>query len=143
MGAMGLGSTGMSVSTPTMIESALSTVFAVAISAGGQQSAVLSREGSVFVFGYGGLGLGSQSSAMTPTWISAFASKGIQRIVAGGSHMLALTGTGAVYSWGSGCEGGRGREEGGREEAREREREREFGYDCWEEGGTARHREKK
>ncbi len=101
-GQLGHGNTDRN-STPTKIE-ALSGEEVIAISAGAAHSLVLTADGEVYSFGANGsgrLGLGNEGGFVTtPTKIPDF--YGVDAIAAGGTHSLALTVSGAVYSFGDG-----------------------------------------
>lgn len=80
---------------------------AVQISAGGNHTCALRRDGTVVCWGandYGQLGSGPAGSyTTTPVVVSGLA--GVQAISAGRSHTCALAASGAVSCWGHGAEG--------------------------------------
>ena len=77
----------------------------VALSAGRCHSIALTADGSVWGWGDGGqgqLGHGDREHQWQPKKIEAFADQRVVATSAGGSHSLALTADGAVWSWGGG-----------------------------------------
>src|SRR5665213_2705019 len=76
------------------------------IAAEGDRSLALSSSGQVYAWGYNGqgeLGDGSTTNSDTPVAVSAGAIPGgttITQIAGGGSHSLALSSTGQLYTWG-------------------------------------------
>jgi len=68
----------------------------------------MKESGDVFAWGrgaWGELGLGDESNRSTPSLIKSLLGSAIRSISCGGSHCLALTGTGEVFSWGHGGSG--------------------------------------
>ena len=90
-----------------------------AVSAGFNLSAVIASDGGVFTFGQGNEGgLGHGAEFMSPitwsTWspprrVAALASERVVSVAVGGGHMVALTASGAVYTWGNNDSGQCGR----------------------------------
>jgi len=77
---------------------------AVSVSAGVKHSLALTAGGAVWSWGdggYGRLGHGDEQDQPWPKKVEALAG-GVVAVSAGGSHSLALTAGGAVWSWGSG-----------------------------------------
>ena len=79
------------------------------VTAGARHTAVITRDGAVWSFGHGGygrLGHGSNNRReLLPKRISGFENKVIKHISAGGSHTVALTQTGEVFTFGNGPSG--------------------------------------
>jgi alpha-tubulin suppressor-like RCC1 family protein len=74
----------------------------VAISAGGEFSLAVLKDGTVEAWGYNGagqLGNGSTTSSSKPVAVSSLSE--VVSVAAGGAHSLALLKTGAVRSWGA------------------------------------------
>ena len=93
--------------TPTRLPSTLGEC-AVSVSAGAAHSLALTAGGSVWSWGsgsHGRLGHGDRQSQWQPKKVEAFAGQRVVAVSAGGSHSLALTADGAVWSWGRGGEG--------------------------------------
>ena len=79
----------------------------VAVAAGGEHSLALTADGSVWSWGDGGmsnLGHGDEQRQLLPKIIEALAGMRIVAVAAG-THNLALTANGAVWSWGLGSFG--------------------------------------
>ena len=77
----------------------------VAVSAGGYHSLAITADGSVWSWGWrasGRLGHGDTQNQLLPKKIEALAGQRVVAVSAGGSHSLALTADGAVWSWGGG-----------------------------------------
>ena len=76
-----------------------------AVSAGFNLSAVIASDGGLFTFGQtneGGLGHGAEFYEVGyPRRVAALASERVVSVAVGGGHMVALTASGAVYSWGN------------------------------------------
>eukprot|EP00192_Tetraselmis_astigmatica_P009703 CAMPEP_0117664012 /NCGR_PEP_ID=MMETSP0804-20121206/8955_1 /TAXON_ID=1074897 /ORGANISM="Tetraselmis astigmatica, Strain CCMP880" /LENGTH=853 /DNA_ID=CAMNT_0005471141 /DNA_START=124 /DNA_END=2685 /DNA_ORIENTATION=- len=76
----------------------------VHVAAGQHSSFAVTESGEVFGWGYNDnmeLGLGTGTSRNSPQVISSLAGKNVTRIAAGGYHVLAATGAGELYAWGS------------------------------------------
>jgi len=102
-GRLGHGD-GQSQLLPKKIE-ALAGRRVIAVSAGGAHSLVITTDGSVWSWGYGGqgrLGHGDRQRQLLPKKIEAFAGQRVVAVSAGGAHSLAITADGAVWSWGDG-----------------------------------------
>ncbi|KAJ1465282.1 regulator of chromosome condensation 1/beta-lactamase-inhibitor protein II, partial [Baffinella frigidus] len=79
---------------------------AFAVSAGGQHSLVLSRDGAVFAFGKGEDGqLGVNDSEDYHLPVCVVDTPKMVVISAGGAHSLCLDSTGTAYSFGAGGSG--------------------------------------
>ena len=80
----------------------------VAVSAGDSHSLAITADGAVWSWGRGDegqLGHGVQQDTELPGKIEALAGQRVVVVSAGGSHSLAITADGAVWSWGSGDDG--------------------------------------
>ena len=69
----------------------------------GQHSIALTADGAVWSC-YGALGMlghGDEQRQLLPKEVEAFADQRVVAVTAGGSHSLAITADGAVWSWGS------------------------------------------
>src|SRR5665213_1532176 len=92
-------------SVPVAVSAPPGTTF-VQIAAEDDGSLALSSTGQVYAWGYNGqgeLGDGSTTNSDTPVAVSAGAIPGgttITQIAGGGSHSLALSSTGQLYTWG-------------------------------------------
>ena len=112
-GQLGNGTT-TSSATPVAVtmSGVLSGKTITAVAAGSQHSVVLTSDGLVFSWGYGGLGqLGQGSTAnsttpVAPTMTGVLVGKQIKRIAACANATIALGSDGlAIYSWGDGSVG--------------------------------------
>lgn len=86
--------------------SAASVSSTAAISAGGNHSLALQRDGSVLAWGYnasGQLGNGTRADGPIPVRVGSLT--GVVAVSAGYAHSLALKGDGTVWAWGSNSEG--------------------------------------
>jgi alpha-tubulin suppressor-like RCC1 family protein len=104
-GQLGDGST-TNRSTPVLVSqlSGLTTVAAVA--AGGNHSLALKSDGTVWAWGFNGLGQlgnGTTDSRSTPVLVSGLS--GVTAIAAGRNHSLALKSDGTVWAWGDNAAG--------------------------------------
>ena len=95
---------------PARLETELFDGFAVVMAAVGDvHSLALTADGNVWSFGcgsWGRLGLGDICSRLVPTKLAGqFGGAKIAMIAAGGSHSLAVTEEGDVWSWGCGKDG--------------------------------------
>jgi alpha-tubulin suppressor-like RCC1 family protein len=84
----------------------------VDVCCGKDHTVVLSDDGKVFTWGWGGnvltsgsLGHGDQVSIATPKQVQALDSEKIVQISSGYENCLALTADGRVFSWGNGANG--------------------------------------
>ena len=80
----------------------------IAVSLGGYHSLALTADGAVWSWGYGYTGLlghGDDEHQLMPKKVEAFMGQRVIAVSAGGSHSLALTADGAVWSWGWGFQG--------------------------------------
>ncbi|TVU05773.1 hypothetical protein EJB05_48956 [Eragrostis curvula] len=106
-GQLGTGDT-QPRSQPIRIE-ALSDVKLVDIAAGGWHSTALTEEGEVYAWGrgeHGRLGLGDdKSSHMVPLQVQLLAGEDIVQVSCGGTHSVALTRDGRMFSYGRGDHG--------------------------------------
>ena len=95
---------GTTVSTDVPGEVSLPAgVTIVSIAAGGVHSLAVSRTGTVYGWGrdlHGELGDGGWLNRSVPVAAALPPSVVVKAVAAGGAHSLALTSTGAVYSWG-------------------------------------------
>jgi len=92
---------------PKKIE-ALSGRRVVAVSAGYFHSLATTADGAVWSWGDGDdgqLGHGDEQHQLLPKEVEAFAGQRVAAVSAGGSHSLAITADGAVWSWGFGAFG--------------------------------------
>ena len=77
----------------------------VGVAAGGNHSLALTAEGALFSFGNGvsgQLGHGNTARQPQPKRVVALAKERVASVAAGGSHSLALTAGGALFSFGNG-----------------------------------------
>ena len=77
----------------------------VAVSAGAAHSLALTADSAVWSWGYGAwgqLGHGDEQHQLLPKKVEAFAGQRVVAVSAGGTHSLATTADGAVWSWGRG-----------------------------------------
>ena len=79
----------------------------VAVSAGAHHSLAITADGAVWSWGQGGsrLGHGDIQDELLPKKVEAFTGQRVVAVSAAGSHSLALTADGAVWSWGWGAYG--------------------------------------
>ena len=80
----------------------------VAVSAGYFHSLATTADGAVWSWGDGDdgqLGHGDEQHQLLPKEVEAFAGQRVAAVSAGGSHSLAITADGAVWSWGFGAFG--------------------------------------
>jgi len=80
----------------------------VAVSAGDCHSLALTADGAAWSWGYGEdgqLGHGDWQDQLLPKKVEAFAGQHVVAVSVGGTHSLALTADGAVWSWGWGTYG--------------------------------------
>jgi alpha-tubulin suppressor-like RCC1 family protein len=99
-GQLGDGTT-VNRSTPVAVTGVAG---AVAVVAGSMISGALLRDGTVMAWGWGNGGLGRKLftwDAPHPTAAPVAGVTGVRALACGESHMLAITGAGAVISWGS------------------------------------------
>ena len=78
------------------------------VSCGGDFSACISDKGRLYTWGrgnYGNLGHGNTDSLSKPTVVQSLSDQGIIGISCGSKHMLAITTSFRVYSWGNGGHG--------------------------------------
>ena len=93
------------LNTPTRLPSTLGAERAVSVSAGAYHCLALAASGAVWSWGEGvldALGHGDDQDQWQPTKVEALAEQRIIAVSAGREHSLALTGSGAVWSWGQG-----------------------------------------
>src|SRR5271169_6231909 len=108
-GELGNGTTNNS-STPAVITLAPG-ITATAISAGFEHSAAVGSNGKVYTWGYNGfgqLGDGTTTNSLTPVVANLPAGVTATAVATGANDTIALTSTGAVYSWGDGTNGALG-----------------------------------
>jgi len=74
----------------------------VAVSAGGSHSLAITADGAVWSWGLdmGQLGHGDEQDQLLPKTVETFVGQRVVAISAAGSHSLAITADGAVWSWG-------------------------------------------
>lgn len=73
------------------------------VACGWRHSAVVSRTGSVFTFGwskYGQLGLGDQVDRLAPAQLTALAGRRVVVMAGGWRHTMAVDDAGRLFSWG-------------------------------------------
>ena len=110
-GQIGIGSVGGSGATGVTVPAQVPVVSGTtmtSVAAGGSFSVGLTGTGTVDAWGsglLGELGDGATTSTPTPTPVHLPVGTVVTQVVAGGSHALALTSTGAVYAWGAGTDG--------------------------------------
>lgn len=76
----------------------------VSLSCGQSFTIVLTDTGELFSWGYNGngqLGIGNNTNQQQPAKVTGLNGKQIQKVVCGMAHVLALTDTGELYSWGA------------------------------------------
>ncbi|WP_161522234.1 RCC1 domain-containing protein [Bifidobacterium xylocopae] len=98
-----LGTTGGATSSPQAVAMPANVAFAQ-ITAGDDYSAAVSDTGALYTWGgnaSGQLGDGTTTDKTGPTKISLPGDPAVQAIAAGGSHMIALTDDGTLYTWGA------------------------------------------
>ena len=101
----------------------------VAVSAGGLHSLALTADDAVWSWGLGHsgrLGHGNQQHQLLPKKVEALAGRRVVAVSVGGTHCLAVTADGAVWSWGSGSNGMLGH--GDQQEPGAAEEDRGFGW---------------
>jgi alpha-tubulin suppressor-like RCC1 family protein len=101
-GQTGTGTSGNNVLTPTRV-AGLSGVVAIAAGNGSFSSLALKGDGTVWAWGYDGLGqLGNGTSDENPhpTPVKVTAIAGVSSIGAGSEHALAVRSDGTVWAWG-------------------------------------------
>ncbi|XP_022653995.1 probable E3 ubiquitin-protein ligase HERC4 isoform X2 [Varroa destructor] len=106
-GQLGLGTAGNYVSTPQDVLS-LQGVPLSQIVCGGQHSMVLSKSGTLLVWGsnrHGQLGLGDTVDRASPAVVKPLRQHGLKYISAGEEHSAVLTADGGVFTFGSGTYG--------------------------------------
>jgi len=92
---------------PKKVE-ALAEQRVLAVSAGAAHSLALTADSAVWSWGWGAcgqLGHGDEQSRLLPKKVEAFADQNVIAVSAGVRHSLALTGDGAVFTWGQGDTG--------------------------------------
>ena len=102
-GLLGHGEGVTRLNTPTRLPSPLGSVRAVSVSSA--HSLAITAGGCVWSWGSGSrgrLGHGENQAQLLPKKIEAFADQRVVATSAGGSHCLALTADGAIWSWGYG-----------------------------------------
>ena len=107
-GLLGHGEGVAQLNTPTRLPSTLGGERAVSVSAGDFHSLALTADGAVWSWGYGEdgqLGHGDWQDQLLPKKVEAFAGQHVVAVSVGGTHSLALTADGAVWSWGWGTYG--------------------------------------
>ncbi|GFH09923.1 HECT domain-containing protein [Haematococcus lacustris] len=80
----------------------------VQVAAGENHSAALAVDGRLLCWGrgkYGALGQGDFSSCQLPAVVRSLQGVPLVQVACGGNHTLAMTASGAVYSWGAGGSG--------------------------------------
>jgi alpha-tubulin suppressor-like RCC1 family protein len=80
----------------------------VQVVAGNGLSLVVTRAGNVYAFGngrYGVLGCGDEETSQVPRQLLSLAGKAVRKVAAGAHHVLALTYSGRVLSWGKNDKG--------------------------------------
>ena len=105
-GELGIGVAGASQSVPARV---LGVANAVAVSAGANNSAALTSDGTVWTWGRnntGQLGDGTTNDRSTPARVPALS--GVHAIAHGRDHVLALMGNGTVRAWGGNVYGALG-----------------------------------
>ncbi|CAM0911580.1 unnamed protein product [Alopecurus aequalis] len=106
-GQLGIGDT-QPRSQPIHVEG-LSDLSLVDIAAGGWHSAALTKDGEVYAWGrgeHGRLGFGDdKSSHMVPLKVQLLAGEDIVQVSCGGTHSVALTSDGRIFSYGRGDHG--------------------------------------
>ncbi|KAF0696772.1 Aste57867_12493 [Aphanomyces stellatus] len=94
---------------PQIVYALLEKTSIAQLACGSRFTIALSTTGSVFAWGkndYGQLGVGHHlETQLEPRLVDALSDIGITRIATRGSHVLAVSEDGAVYSWGRGDEG--------------------------------------
>eukprot|EP00741_Cyanophora_paradoxa_P015422 tig00020875_g14885.t1 len=105
-GQLGLGTTIMAGSQPTPRQIvAMQGKRCTALGCGWYHTALLTDTGELWMCGageYGRLGLGDETNQAEPVLLKALQGKDVVSVSCGGFHSVALTRTGAVYSWGGG-----------------------------------------
>ncbi|KYQ99647.1 regulator of chromosome condensation domain-containing protein [Tieghemostelium lacteum] len=94
--------------TPQLIAGVLEDEEIIDISAGWAYSAVVTRSGKVFTWGFnekGQLGLGDRWFHGSPQYVHALKDVKVVSVSCGRQHMCAVTENGLVYSWGLGIFG--------------------------------------
>jgi len=107
-GQLGNNGLGNNSSVPVAVDASgvLDGKVVVAVAGGGSHSLALTSDGQVFAWGadsYGQLGNNSTTDKSVPvavTTVGALAGKSVVAIAGGGSHSLALTSDGQVFTWG-------------------------------------------
>lgn len=100
-GQLGDGSTG-SQQKPKLIDVGDANILVKAVAAGASHTLALKTDGTVWGWGYNGLGQlgdGTNTNRVTPVKIPSLAN--VTAIAAGGSHSLALKSDGTVWAWGN------------------------------------------
>ena len=100
-GQMGTGATGSF--TPVVV-TGLSGVNVSSVATGMYHSLAVANSGAVYAWGdnrYGQLGTGNTTQQNIPVLVTALSGAGVTAVAGGEEHSLALTGSGAVYAWGS------------------------------------------
>ena len=78
------------------------------MSAGWQYSLALAADGSVWSWGYGGLGRlghGDEQDQLLPKKIEAFIGQRVIAVAARARHSIAIPADGALFAWGKGEDG--------------------------------------
>jgi alpha-tubulin suppressor-like RCC1 family protein len=102
-GQMGIGNTTSSSIPLPVAGGGLSGVNVKAVAGADFHSLALTNAGAVYAWGYNGageLGNGTTNSSSTPVLTTGLSGVSVTAIAAGAQHSLAVTSTGAVYTWG-------------------------------------------
>jgi len=106
-GLLGHGEGVWTLEQPARLQS-LSSVRLASVAAGDGHSLAVTETGAVYSWGHGAdgcLGLGDNSSRLTPAKIEALREVRVVAVAAGFGHSLALSDLGNVFSWGNGDSG--------------------------------------
>ena len=107
-GLLGHGEGVTGLNTPTRLSSTLGDERAVSVSARDCHNLAITADGAVWSWGGGGggqLGHGDGGIQLQPKKMEALAGRRVVAVSAGLHHSLALTSSGAVWSWGYGGDG--------------------------------------